>query len=71
LRYGTHAGRIGENKLTGRHCLKLYINKLNDDVIDQATALREMIYVRESLYKFSNSDFNMADAESLIRLLAR
>jgi hypothetical protein len=71
LSYGTHVGRIGENKLTGRHCLKLYINKLNDGVIDQATALRAMIYVRESLYKFSNSDFNMTDAESLIRLLAR
>jgi hypothetical protein len=47
------------------------INKLNNDAIDQATALCEMIYVREGLYKFSNSDFNMADAESLIRLLAR
>jgi hypothetical protein len=64
-------GRIVENKVTGRPCLKLCINKLNNDAIDQATALRETIYVREGLYKFSNSDFNMADAESLIRLLAR
>jgi hypothetical protein len=70
VRYGKHLGRIGENKLTSRYCLKLYINKLNNNSIDQATAVREMIYVREGLYKFSNSDFNVAGAESLIRLLA-
>jgi hypothetical protein len=71
LRYGTHVGRIDQYKLTGGNCVKLYINKLNNDAINQATAFREMIHVRGGLYKFSNSDFNMADAESLIRLLAR
>jgi hypothetical protein len=61
-----HIGRIGENKLKGRPCLKLYNNKLNIDATDRATAHREIIYVREGLYEFSNSDFNTADAQTLI-----
>jgi hypothetical protein len=43
---------------------------LNIDATDQAIALRKVIHVREGLYKFSNSDFNTADAETLICLLA-
>jgi hypothetical protein len=70
LRYGKQIGCIGENKITGRYYLKLYKIKLNTDATDRATALHEIIHVREGLYKFFNSDFNTADAETLIPLLA-
>ena len=70
LRYNMRVDSIGDNKLTGGHWFELFNSKLNIDSIDRATALREIIYVREGLYEFSNSDFGIDDAKTLIRLLA-
>ena len=63
-------GSIGDYKLTGRHCFERYKSKLNIDAIDRATAFREIIYVREGLYQFSNNNFSIYDVDPLIRLLA-
>ena len=65
-----HTRDIGNKKLTGSRCLALFKNKLNVESIDRATALREVIYVREGLYKFSNSNFSTDGVNSLIQLLA-
>ena len=71
LRYNMRIDSIGDNKLTGAHWFELFNSKLNIYSINRATALREAIFVREGLYEFSNSDFDIADANTLIRLLAR
>ena len=65
-----HTRDIGNKKLTVSRCLALFKNKLNVESIDRAIALREVIYVREGLYKFSNSNFSTDDVNSLIQLLA-
>ena len=65
-----HTRDIGNKKLTGSRCLELFKNKLNVESIDRATALREVIYVREGLYEFSNSIFSTDDVNTLIQLLA-
>ena len=70
LRYNMQIGSIGDYKLTGRHCFERYTSKLNIDALDRATALREIIYVREGLYQFSDNNFSIYDADSFIRLLA-
>ena len=70
LRYNMHIDSIGENRLTGKHCLELYQSKLSIVSIHQAIALREIIYVREGLYKLSESNFSTEDVNTLIRLLA-
>jgi hypothetical protein len=70
LRYNMHTRDIGNKKLTGSRCLELFKNKLNVESIDRATALREVIYVREGLYKFSNSIFSTDDVNTMIQLLA-
>lgn len=70
LRYNMHIHNIGNNRLTSRHCLELYKNKLNIESLDRATALREVIYVREGLYRFSNSVFSIDDVNTLINSLA-
>ena len=70
LRYNMHTRDIGKKKLTGSRCLELFKNKLNVESIDRATALREVIYVREGLYEFSNSIFSTDDVNTLIQLLA-
>ena len=70
LRYNVQMGSIADYKLTGRHCFERYKSKLNIDILCRATPLREIIYVREGLYQFSNNNFNMYDVDSLIRLFA-
>ena len=70
LRYNMHIDSIGENRLTGKHCLELYQSQLSIVSIHQAIALREIIYVREDLYKLSESNFSTEDVNTLIGLLA-
>ena len=70
LHLDMHINSIGDNKVTGRHCRERYNSKLNADSINKATALRDIIYVREVLYELSNSGFNTDDVNNLICLLA-
>jgi len=37
--------------------------------LDRAVALREVIYIREGLSEFSNSDLSADDVDAFIRLL--
>jgi len=37
--------------------------------LDRAVALREVIFIREGLSEFSNSDFSADDVDAFIRLL--
>jgi len=37
--------------------------------LDRAAALREVIFIREGLSTFSNSDFSADDIDTFIRLL--
>ena len=62
---------MGDSKLTGGHWFELFTSKVNNDVIDRTTALREIIFVREGLYEFSGRDFGVDDACALVHLLAR
>jgi len=56
---------------TGRHWFDLYESKLNNDCIVKAIAPREIIFVREGLFRFLNSScFSTHDAEACIHLLA-
>ena len=63
---------VGYSDQEDNHCLELYNSKLNIVSIHthQAIALREIIYVREGLYKLSESNFSTEDVNTLIRLLA-
>ena len=70
LRFNMHIDDVGKRKLSNNHCFEQYRNKLNVDSVDRAAALRELIYVREGLYKMSNSDFCMDDINSMIGFLA-
>ena len=73
LRCSVQIASIADYKLTGRHCFERYKSKLNIDILYRATALREIIYVPEGLYRqyqFSYNNFSMYDVGSLIRLLA-
>jgi len=47
---------IGHTKLTGSHCLELYNSMLDVADLHRAVALREVIFIREGLSEFSNSD---------------
>jgi hypothetical protein len=54
MRYSMQIGSIGDYKLTGRHGFERYKSKLIIDALDRATALGEIIYVREGLYLISS-----------------
>ena len=71
LRYNMCVDSIGDNNLTGGHWFELFNSKLNIHSTDRATALREIIFVREGLCEFSGSDFGVDDASALVCLLAR
>jgi len=60
---------IGHTKLTGSHCLELYNSTLDIADLDRAVALREVIFIREGLSEFSNSNFSADDVDAFIRLL--
>ena len=68
--FNIHFANIGHTKLTGRHCLELYNSKLAIADLDRAVALREVLFIREGLLTFSNSDFCTDDVETFIRLLS-
>jgi len=44
--------------ITGSHCLEPYNSTLDIADLDRAVALREVIFIREGLSEFSNSDFS-------------
>jgi len=64
-----HIADIGHTKLTGSHCLELYNSMLDIADLDRAVALREVIFIREGLSEFSNSDFSADDVDAFIRFL--
>jgi len=64
-----HIADIGHTKLTGSRCLELYNSMLDIADLDRALALREVIFIREGLSEFSNSDFSANDADAFISLL--
>jgi len=66
--FNMHIADIGHTKLSGSHCLELYNNTLDIADLDRAVALREVIFIREGLSEFSNSDFSADDADAFIRL---
>ena len=65
-----HIHNIANNRLTSRPCFELYKNKLNNESLDRAAALREVIHVQEGLYRFSNSVFSIDEVNTLINSLA-
>ena len=54
--FNMHIANVGHTEQTGRHRLELHNSLLEIADSDRAVALREVIFVRESLSKFSNSD---------------
>ena len=67
--FNMHIANVGHSKLTGRHCLELHNSLLEIADLDRAVALHEVIFIREGLSKFSNSDFSADDVDTFIRFL--
>jgi hypothetical protein len=64
-----HIANVGHSDLTGRHCLELHNSLLEIANLDRPVALREVIFIREGLSKFSNGDFSAYDVDTYTRLL--
>ena len=63
-----HIANVVHSKITGRHCLELRSGLLEITDLDRAVALHEVIFIREGLSKFSNSDFSADDVDTFIGL---
>jgi hypothetical protein len=68
LHFNMPIANVGHSKLTGRHCIELHNSLLEIADSDRAEALRKVIFIREGLSKFSNSDFSADDVDTFIRL---
>jgi hypothetical protein len=64
-----HIANVGHTELTSRHRLELHNSLLVIAHLNRAVALRGVIFIREGLSKFSNSDFSADAVDTFIRLL--
>jgi len=65
-----HIDNSGHVKLAGRHWFDLYKSTLNIGSIVHSIVVREIIIVREGLFRYSNSRFSTNDAEACTPLFA-